>query len=274
MRKSFSTGRDEGVLQEARSSLEAEGHSVHACGFDVTDHSAVASAIDEIEADIGPIDILFNNAGMQFRTPLEDFPAETWKQIVSANLDSVFNVGQAVARHMIKRGHGKIINTCSVMSELGRYSIAPYTATKGAVKMLTKGMAIDWARHGITVNGIGPGYFITVLNKALLENKEFDAWLRARTPMGRWGNLEELVGAGDFLVFRCVQLCHRTDHLCGWGDYLIGVSGFLRTRMRVRPECEPGNEPADCHRPQGRCRAGFHHDGHLYQSRLCPRSSR
>ena len=137
---------------------------------------------------------------MQFRTPLEDYPDEKFDELLRVNIKSVFLVGQTVARHMITRKKGKIINICSVQSELGRPSIAPYTATKGAVKMLTKGMCADWAHHGLQINAIGPGYFKTPLNQALVDNQEFSAWLEKRTPAGRWGNVEELVGAAIFLA--------------------------------------------------------------------------
>ena len=192
-------GRDINKLQAAAAGLRKFGFTVSEAAFDVTSAVEVAKAVEHIEAE-GPIDILFNNAGMQFRTPLEDFPVEKFQELLRVNVESVFLVGQAVARHMIKRGCGKIINICSVQSELGRSSIAPYTATKGAVKMLTKGMCADWARHGIQVNAIGPGYFKTELNKALVENPEFSGWLEKRTPAGRWGDTEELVGASVFLA--------------------------------------------------------------------------
>ena len=142
-----------------------------AVAFDVTDGAAVTEAIARIEADVGPIDILVNNAGMQRRAPLEEFEEAHWHELMSTNVDSVFLVGQAVARRMIPRGRGKIINICSVQSELGRPNIAPYTASKGAVKMLTKGMAIDWGQYGIQVNGLGPGYFKTELTEALVEQR-------------------------------------------------------------------------------------------------------
>ena len=137
---------------------------------------------------------------MQFRAPLEDFPADKWQQLLQTNISSVFFAGQAVARHMIKRGRGKIINIASVQSELARPNIAPYTATKGAVRNLTKGMATDWARHGLNINAIAPGYFKTPLNQALVDNPEFSAWLEKRTPAGRWGNVDELIGAAVFLA--------------------------------------------------------------------------
>ncbi len=193
-------GRDTGKLAAAAETLRGDGLTVHERAFDVTDSAAVAEAVGGIERDIGPIEVLVNNAGMQFRTPLEDFPEEAWHRLVKTNIDSVFLVGQAVARHMIPRRAGKIINICSVQSELGRYSIAPYTMTKGAVKMLTRGMCIDWGRYNLQINGIGPGYFNTPLNKALVEDPKFTEWLEGRTPAGRWGEVDELVGAAVFLA--------------------------------------------------------------------------
>ena len=168
--------------------------------FDATDHDAVRAAIDAFEASQGPIDILVNNAGMQHRAPLEDFPADAFERLLQTNIASVFHVGQAVARHMIARGRGKIINIASVQTALARPSIAPYTATKGAVGNLTKGMATDWARYGLNCNAIAPGYFDTPLNAALVADPAFSAWLEKRTPAGRWGNVEELVGACIFLA--------------------------------------------------------------------------
>ncbi|MER8629318.1 SDR family oxidoreductase [Mesorhizobium opportunistum] len=168
--------------------------------FDATDHDAVRSAIDSFELSGGPIDILVNNAGMQFRTPLEDFPADAFERLLQTNVASVFHVGQAVARHMIRRGRGKIINIASVQTALARPGIAPYTATKGAVGNLTKGMATDWARFGLQCNAIAPGYFDTPLNAALVADPAFTEWLEKRTPAGRWGKVEELVGACVFLA--------------------------------------------------------------------------
>jgi gluconate 5-dehydrogenase len=171
-----------------------------AAAFDVTDPAAVAEAVSRIERDLGPIDILVNNAGMQFRAPLEEFPIDKWQELLATNVSSLFYVGQAVARGMIARGRGKIINIASVQSELARPGIAPYTTTKGAVRNLTRGMCTDWARHGLQVNAIAPGYFRTPLNQALVDNPEFSAWLEKRTPAGRWGNVDELIGAAVFLA--------------------------------------------------------------------------
>ncbi|HEX4765883.1 MAG TPA: SDR family oxidoreductase [Lichenihabitans sp.] len=192
--------RDTDRLEAARAALTRDGYTVHAAGFDVTDPEAVERGVADIEARVGPIEILVNNAGIQHRTPLQDFPLEAWRRLTATNLDSVFLMGQAVARRMIGRGHGKIINICSVQSELARPGIAPYTATKGAVKMLTKGMATDWGRLGLQVNGIGPGYFRTELNQALVDDAAFSGWLANRTPMARWGEVDELAGAAIFLA--------------------------------------------------------------------------
>jgi gluconate 5-dehydrogenase len=193
-------GRGEAKVLAAAEQLRGEGLNVRSRVFDVTQSPSVKAAVDDIEANIGAIDILINNAGMQRRAPLEDFREEDWHELMRTNLDSVFLVGQAVARKMIPRKRGRIINICSVQSELGRPNIAPYTASKGAVKMLTKGMAIDWGPHGINVNGIGPGYFATELNAALVADEKFTAWLLARTPSRRWGDVEDLAGAAVFLA--------------------------------------------------------------------------
>lgn len=192
-------GRNETKLEDAATTLKQAGATVHELAFDATDGAAVKAAVDEFEANQGAIDILINNAGMQFRTPLEDYPEDTFELLLKTNVTSVFIVGKAVANHMIKRGSGKIINIASVQTALARPGIAPYTATKGAVGNLTKGMATDWAKHGLQCNAIAPGYFDTPLNAALVADPEFSAWLEKRTPAGRWGNVDELVGAAIFL---------------------------------------------------------------------------
>jgi gluconate 5-dehydrogenase len=188
-------GRDEAKLAAAASGIAG----ARTAGFDVTDPEAAAAGVAAVLAE-GPIDILVNNAGMQFRTPLEDFPIEKWQQLLTTNVSSVFYVSQPVARHMIARGSGKIVNIASVQSELARPGIAPYTATKGAVRNLTRGMATDWAKHGLQVNAIAPGYFETPLNQALVDDPAFSEWLAKRTPAARWGRVDELVGAAVFLA--------------------------------------------------------------------------
>ena len=189
-------GRSKEKLDDAVAMVEgAVGYA-----FDVADQATTTTAVQKIEQAEGPIDILVNNAGIQRRQPLEGFPLETWQELMRTNVDGVFIVSQAVAKHMIPRGEGKIINIASLQSEAARYSIAPYTTSKGAIKNLTKGMCTDWARHGLQINGIGPGYFETPLNQALIDDPEFDAWLKNRTPAARWGKVEELQGACIFLA--------------------------------------------------------------------------
>ena len=192
--------RDSRALGEAAAKLAESGTTVKALAFDVTSEESVEDAIAHAENEIGQIDILVNNAGMQHRTPLEDFPLEKFEQVMATNVSSVFIVGRAVARGMIARKKGKIINICSVMSNLARPSIAPYAASKAAVANLTRGMAVDWAKHGLNVNGIAPGYISTEMNEALLANAEFNTWVEKRTPMGRWGDPAELGGAAVFLA--------------------------------------------------------------------------
>jgi len=189
-------GRDEAKLAAAAKRIPG----ARTLAFDVTSREDVRVMIDGFEAAGNPIDILVNNAGIQHRAPLEDFPADAFERLLQANIASVFHVGQAVARHMIGRGRGKIINIESVQTSLARPSIAPSTATKGAVGNLTKGMATDWARYGLNCNAIAPGYFDTPLNAALVADPDFSAWLERRTPAGRWGKVEELQGACIFLA--------------------------------------------------------------------------
>lgn len=192
-------GRNPAKLETARAAIAAGGHAVSVSAFDVTDHAAVAAGVAAIEAEIGPIDILINNAGMQKRAPITEFPVEGWHEVVNTNLHSVFYVTQAVARGMVARKRGKIISIGSVMSELGRATIIPYTATKGAVKMMTRGLAAELGKHNIQANAIGPGYFATEINAALIADEAFTAWVSSRTPAGRWGETKELVGAAIFL---------------------------------------------------------------------------
>lgn len=193
-------GRDQAKLERAAAGLRAEGVTADIAAFDVTDSAAVEAGVARIEAELGPVDILFNNAGVNLRGALDRMPDATWHEVIATNLHSAFYCARAVAKGMIARGRGKIINTCSVMSMLGRPTTGPYTASKGAIGMLTKAMCADWARHGIQCNGIAPGYFSTELTAPLRADAAFNEWLCKRTPAGRWGELPELAGAAVFLA--------------------------------------------------------------------------
>ncbi len=188
-------GRNVDKVEKAVAGFKAKGYAVYGSAFDITKSAEVDPAIDRIEKEIGPIDILVNNAGIQRRSPLQDASDEMWNEVIATNLSGVFTVSRKVAQYMIARRKGKIVNTCSLMSELGRVTTGPYTAAKGGVRMLIKAMCVDWAKYNIQINGIGPGYFITEMTKPLADNPEFNSWLMNRTPANRWGNPEELIGA-------------------------------------------------------------------------------
>jgi gluconate 5-dehydrogenase len=193
-------GRDEARLQRAVATLSTTGLRVSGFAFDVSDARQVQEKIPALEREVGPINILVNNAGIQRRSPLEKVEEAVWREVLNTNLTAVFLLSQQVAQGMIARGSGKIINICSLMSEMARPTVGPYTAAKGGVKMLTKSMAVEWGRYNIQVNGLGPGYFATEMNRPLKEDAQFDAWIRSRTPAGRWGEPEELVGTAVFLA--------------------------------------------------------------------------
>jgi gluconate 5-dehydrogenase len=192
--------RNQGPLDEAMNSLAQEGIVAYGAAFDVMDREQTKSAVQDIENRVGPIAILVNNAGLQKRVPLLDCDVETWDEVIQTNLSGVFFLTQQVAKGMVARRSGKIINICSLMSEVARPTIGPYTAAKGGLKMLTRAMAVEWAPFNVQANGIGPGYFATKMNSALVENKEFSEWICRRTPAGRWGKVEELVGPAVFLA--------------------------------------------------------------------------
>jgi gluconate 5-dehydrogenase len=192
-------GRTPEKVDAAINSLSKQGYKAAGFAFDITNAGEVEQHIAQIETNLGRIDVLVNNAGIQHRAPLEEFELEEWNKLLNINLTGAFIVSKAVVKGMIERQSGKIVNICSLQSELARPSIAPYAAAKGGLKMLTRAMAAEWAKHNIQVNGIAPGYFKTPMTKALYENPEFDAWLRKRTPANRWGNPEELVGTLIYL---------------------------------------------------------------------------
>ena len=193
-------GRDAARLEAAATLLRGEGHRVHLARFDTTDANAVRAEVDRVEGEVGPIHILVNNAGITRRAPFHEATRADWDEVMRTNVDGLFIVGQAVARHMVARKAGRIINVCSLMSELGRPGTAAYTTSKGAAKMLTKAMAIDLGPLGIHVNGIGPGYFKTELTTALVNDEKFTAWLTGRTPLRRWGEVHELAPVAVFLA--------------------------------------------------------------------------
>lgn len=193
-------GRNKQKLHSAFEKLRNASFPVDAFAFDVTKRQEIEQAVKQIKEKHGVPDIIVNNAGIQRRHPLEDFPENEFDDVLDANLKSAYLVSKAFVKGMIERKGGKIINTCSLQSELGRATITPYAASKGGLKMMTRGMATEWAKHNIQVNGIGPGYFKTEMTKALYENKEFDSWLCNRTPANRWGYPEELIGTLIFLA--------------------------------------------------------------------------
>jgi gluconate 5-dehydrogenase len=193
-------GRNPERLNAAVAALSTEGLKVTGTLFDVADAMQVREKIPALEREVGPIDILVNNAGIQRRAPLESVDEAVWQEVLNTNLTAVFLVSKAVVQGMIARKAGKIINICSLMSEMARPTVGPYMAAKGGVKTLTKSMAVEWGKHNIQVNGLGPGYFVTPMNKPLVENPQFDAWIKGRTPTGRWGLPEELIGTAVFLA--------------------------------------------------------------------------
>ena len=196
--------------------MRAAGHKASAACFDITDEPAIVKAFDALDASGTAIDILVNNAGIQFRKPMLELATEDWRRVIETNLTSAFVVGREAAKRMVKRGRGKIINVGSLTSELARATIAPYTVSKGGVKMLTRAMTAEWAVHNVQANAIGPGYMLTDMNEALINNPDFDAWVKGRTPAKRWGRPEELIGACIFLA------SSASDYVSGQIIYVDG----------------------------------------------------
>ena len=210
-------GRDEAALETTRDLIEQEtGSRPAAAVFDVTDSAAVETAIGALIEQHGAPDILVNNAGLQRRAPFTEFLVSDWDDVIAANLSGVFYVSRFVAPAMVERGSGKIINIASVQSMLARQTIAPYSASKGGVAQLTRGMAADLARHNIQVNTLSPGYFATEMNRALVEDETFNSWLVNRTPAHRWGNPEELAGTLIYLA------SHASDFVSGQNIFVDG----------------------------------------------------
>ncbi len=193
-------GVDAARVQAAVKAMQAAGLAAEGAAFDVTDEAAVVGAFEAFDRRGLAIDILVNNAGIQLRKPMLELSTPEWQRVLDTNLTSAFVVGREAARRMLPRGHGKIVNIGSLMSTLARATIAPYTVAKGGIKMLTQAMAAEWAAAGIQANAIGPGYMLTEMNQALIDNPTFDAWVKGRTPARRWGKPGELVGAAVFLA--------------------------------------------------------------------------
>ena len=212
-------GRDKKKLASTVKKFSLRYDKVCASPFDVTDTEAISFHLRKIRSEIGEVDILVNNAGIQHRESLLNIDLSDWQRVLDANLTSPFLLARAVAPSMIKRKAGKIINICSITSELGRSRIAPYVSSKGGLKMLTKAMAVEWAHANVQVNGIGPGYFSTKMNTALINNEDFNSWVCNRTPAGRWGHPSELAGTAVFLASRA------SDFINGQVIYVDG--GFL-----------------------------------------------
>ncbi len=210
-------GTQSGRLDASVRQLTEQGFNASGLAFDVADESAVDAAFAQLDAQGTQVDILINNAGIQLRKPLTQLQVEEWHKVVDTNLTSAFLVGRAAAKRMIARGRGgKIINIGSLTSECARATVAPYTVSKGGVKMLTRAMTAEWAAHNIQINAIGPGYMATDMNEALLNNPQFDGWVKSRTPAGRWGLPDELAGTAVFLASRA------SDYVNGQIIYVDG----------------------------------------------------
>ncbi len=193
-------GRSEEKIDRALAKLKDENLTASGCIFDLVNTAVMRERVAALEKQHGRIDILVNNAGIQRRSPMEQFEESVWREVLDTNLTGLFMVTQQVARGMIARKSGKIINICSLMCELARPTVTAYTAAKGGVKMLTKAMAVELAKHNIQVNGLGPGYVTTEMNRPLFTDEKFDAWVRGRTPAGRWADPDDLVGAAVFFA--------------------------------------------------------------------------
>ena len=193
-------------LEEAKQAYAQIGIQIHTYLLDVTDEKAVEQTIPVIEKEVGPIDILVNNAGIIKRIPILEMKAEEFRQVIDIDLTGPFIMSKTIARGMVERGHGKIINMCSMMSELGRNTVSAYASAKGGLKMLTRSMATEWAKYNIQINGIGPGYFATSQTAPIrVDGHPFNEFIINRTPAGRWGDPEDLAGTAVFLASKAAD---------------------------------------------------------------------
>ncbi len=204
-------GRNRGKLDAAAARLAANGYAATVCPFDVTDEVAVAAGVADIERHWGPIEILVNNAAVNQRKSLPEFSLAEWRALQASNLDGPFLVIRALLPGMQARRHGKIINICSLASDIGRPNIVAYAASKGALRMLTRALAVEAAPHNVQVNGIAPGFFKTEMNAPLIADAQFSDWVGKRTPAGRWGEPPEIAGAAVFLASAAAD--YVTGHL-------------------------------------------------------------
>jgi gluconate 5-dehydrogenase len=193
-------GTDPARVETAVAEFRSAGHAAEGAAFDVTDEAAAVRAFENLDAKGIAIDILVNNAGIMIRKPLIELTSAEWRKVIETNLTSAFIIGREAAKRMIAKKRGKIINIGSLASELARPTVAPYTAAKGGIRNLTRAMAVEWAANGIQANAIGPGYMLTDMTQALVQNPEFNSWLMSRVPAKRWGRPDELLGAAIFLA--------------------------------------------------------------------------
>lgn len=215
-------GRNKEVLDTTRDEFVQRfgADLVHVAGFDVTSPEAAAKGMAALGRSVGPLDILVNNAGVQHRVPMLDLDPNDWDRVLRTNLTSAFLVGREAARQMIPRGRGKIINICSVQTDLARPTIAPYVASKGGLRNLTRAMTAEWAAHGLQINGLAPGYIHTEMTQNLIDDEQFNSWILGRTPAARWGKVEDLVGPAVWLASSA-------------SDYVNGQTIFIDGGMSV-----------------------------------------
>lgn len=209
-------GSDAERVREAAGALRGAGHDVHEAAFDVADEAGVVAAFERLDRQGVAVDIVVNNAGIQFRRPMLELETADWRRVVETNLTAAFVIGREAARRMVPRGFGKIINIGSLMSSSARATVAPYTSAKAGLRGLTQSMAAEWAQFNLQANAIGPGYMLTEMNTALVEDAAFNSWVVGRTPARRWGRPEELVGAAVFLASRA------SDYVNGQIIYVDG----------------------------------------------------